>query len=160
LRNIVTFIRLIHFLAIFWMIAGIGNTIIPIYGAWAQDNLKLRSITLSASSKNYSYWLLPGVISSGITGYLYAGVDGLNVITSGWLLITGLIWIIQIFILLPLFGIGLRRVHYLALQAEKRGTTTQELDDALADNAPLVFGTLIIISTLLITIIPIFKPFS
>lgn len=154
-----TFIRLIHFLAIFWMIAGIGNTIIPIYGAWAQDNLKLRSITLAASSKNYSYWLLPGVIASGLTGYLYAGVDGVNVITSGWLLATGLIWIIQIFILLPLFGIGLRKVHYLALQADKKGSTTPELDDALADNAPLVFGTLIIISTLLVTVIPIFKPF-
>jgi len=141
------------------MIAGIGNTIIPIYGAWAQDNLKLRALTLSTCNKNYSYWLLPGVIASGITGYLYAGVDGINVITSGWLIATGLIWIIQIFILFPLFGIGLRRVHYLALQAEKKGTTTVELDDALADNAPLVFGTLIIISTLLITIIPIFKPF-
>jgi len=141
------------------MIAGIGNTIIPIYGAWAQDNLKLRSITLSTSSKNYSYWLLPGVIASGLTGYLYAGIDGVNVITSGWLLVTGLIWIIQIFILLPLFGIGLRKVHYLALQADKKGTPTPELDDALADNAPLVFGTLIIISTLLVTVIPIFKPF-
>ena len=51
---------------------------------------------------------------------------------------------------MPLFGIGLRKVHYLALQADKKGTPTPELDDALADNAPLVFGTLIIISTLLI----------
>ena len=44
-------------------------------------------------------------------------------------------------------------------EEDKKGTPTPELDDALADNAPLVFGTLIIISTLLVTVIPIFKPF-
>jgi hypothetical protein len=50
-------------------------------------------------------------------------------------------------------------VRYLALQSAKQGEPTEELRDALADNAPLVFGTLLAISVLVMTWLPIFRPF-
>jgi hypothetical protein len=155
----VTLVRFIHFIALFWMIGGIGNTLVPIYRAWFEEELHTKTVLLSAAQQNYTTWLLPGVIATGITGYLTAGVLELNVISTGWLAAMGVVWMLQIFILLPLLGIGLRRVRYLALQADKQGETTDELRDALADNAPLVFGVLIIISVFVMTWLPVFKPF-
>ena len=154
-----TFVRFVHFIALFWMIGGIGNTLVPIYRAWFEEELTIKIVLLSAAQQNYTTWLLPGVIATGITGYLYAGVLDMNVISTGWLAAMGAVWMLQIFILLPLLGIGLRRVRYLALQSEKQGEATDELRDALADNAPLVFGVLIIISVFVMTWLPVFKPF-
>ena len=141
------------------MIGGIGNTLVPVYRAWFEDELHTKTMLLTSAQQNYTTWLLPGVIATGITGYLSAGVLDLNVISTGWLAAMGAVWMLQIFILLPLLGIGLRRVRYLALQAEKLGESTDELRDALADNAPLVFGVLIIISVIVMTWLPVFKPF-
>lgn len=141
------------------MIGGIGNTLVPVYRAWFEDELKTKAVLFSAAQQNYTTWLLPGVIATGITGYLYAGVLDLNVISTGWLAAMGGVWMLQIFILLPLLGIGLRRVRYLVLQAEKQGEPTDELRDALADNAPRVFGVLIVISVIVMTWLPVFKPF-
>ncbi len=141
------------------MIGGVANTLVPVYRAWFEDELHTKAVLFSSAQQNYTTWLLPGVIASGITGYLYAGVRDLNVISTGWLAAMGAIWMLQIFILLPLLGIGLRRVRYLALQAEKQGEPTDELRDALADNAPLVFGVLIVVSVMVMTWLPVFKPF-
>jgi len=155
----VTLARFIHFIALFWLIGGVGNTLVPVYRAWFEDELKTKAILLSSAQQNYTTWLLPGVIATGLTGYVYAGALDLNVITTGWIAAMGAMWLLQIFILMPLLGIGLRRVRYLALQAEKTGEWTEELRDALADNAPLVFGLLIVISVLVMTWLPVFKPF-
>ncbi len=152
-------VRFIHILAMFWLIGGIANTIVPIYRAWSDENLQVKAILLSGARGNYTAWLLPGVIASGLTGYLYAGVLDLNVVTTGWLAVMGLVWMLQIFALMPLLGVALRRVHYLSLQADRRGESTPELEDALADNAPRVFGALIVLSALVMTVLPIFKPF-
>ena len=154
-----TLARFSHFIALFWLIGGIGNTLVPVYRAWFENELQTKAVLFTSAQQNYTTWLLPGVIATGITGYLYAGVLDLNVITTGWMAAMGVIWILQIFILLPLLGVGLRRVRFLVLQAEKQGETTDELRDALADNAPLVFGVLIIISVLVMTWLPVFKPF-
>jgi len=154
----VTLARFIHFIALFWLIGGVGNTLVPIYRAWFEDELQTKAVLFTSAQQNYTTWLLPGVIATGMTGYLYAGVLDLNVITTGWMAAMGAIWILQIFILLPLLGVGLRRVRFLVLQAEKQGEPTEELQDALADNAPLVFGVLIVISVLVMTWLPVFKP--
>ena len=54
---------------------------------------------------------------------------------------------------------GLRRVRLLALQAKKRGETTQELEDAINDRVPVVFGTLMVITMPVMTWLAIYKPF-
>jgi hypothetical protein len=155
----VTLARFVHVIALLWLVAGLGNTIVPIWRAWFIDELATKALLLTEAQRNYTTWLLPGLIATGITGYLYAGVLNLNVVTTGWLVAMQVLWILQIFILVPLLGIGLRRVRYLALQSAKQGAPTEELRDALADNAPLVFGTLLAISVLVMTWLPIFRPF-
>ena len=154
-----TLVRFIHTLALLVLVAGVGNTIVPIWRAWFLDELETRALLLSEAQRNYTSWLLPGIIATGITGYLYAGVLELNVVTTGWLVAMQALWLVQIFILVPLLGLGLRRVRYLALQSAKQGETTDELRDALADNAPLVFGTLLTATIVIMTWLPIFRPF-
>ena len=154
-----TLARFIHVIALLYLVAGIGNTIVPIWRAWFFEEIETRALLLTEAQRNYTTWLLPGIISTGITGYLYAGVLGLNVVTTGWLVAMQGLWMIQIFILVPLLGLGLRRVRYLALQSAKAGETTEELRDVLADNAPLVFGTLLVITVVIMTWLPIFRPF-
>jgi len=50
-------------------------------------------------------------------------------------------------------------VHLLALQAAKQGEVTDALRDALADNVPLVFGTLVVITIPIQLALAVFKPF-
>ena len=154
-----TLARFVHVIALLYLVAGVGNTIVPIWRAWFLDELETRALLLTEAQRNYTTWLLPGVIATGITGYLYAGVLELNVVTTGWLVAMQVLWIIQIFIFVPLLGLGLRRVRFLALQSAKQGETSEELRDALSDNAPLVFGTLLAVSIVVMTWLPIFRPF-
>jgi hypothetical protein len=155
----VTLARFVHVICLLYLVAGVGNTIVPIWRAWFDEQLETRALLLSEAQRNYTTWLLPGVIATGITGYLYAGVLELNVVTTGWLVAMQVLWLIQIFVLVPLLGLGLRRVRYLALQSSKQGETSEELRDALADNAPLVFGTLLVVTIVIMTWLPIFRPF-
>lgn len=154
-----TLARFVHVLALLYLVAGVGNTVVPIWRAWFTTEIETRALLLVEAQRNYTTWLLPGVISTGITGYLYAGVLDLNVVTVGWLVAMQVLWMVQIFILVPLLGLGLRRVRFLALQSAKDGKTSDELRDALADNAPLVFGTLLAVTIVIMTWLPIFRPF-
>lgn len=70
-----------------------------------------------------------------------------------------MLFIIDVFIFLPLMGVGLRRVRLLALQARKRGEMSEELQDALNDRVPVVFGTLMVISVPVMTWLAVWQPF-
>ena len=64
----------------------------------------------------------------------------------------------SLLVYLPLIGLGLRRVRLASLQAEKAGGITPELEEALADNVPIVFSG---IATLLLPVMAypvVFKP--
>jgi hypothetical protein len=50
---------------------------------------------------------------------------------------------------LPLTGLGLRRVRLAPLRSAKAGGITPELEEALVDNVPIVFGG---IATLLLPV--------
>jgi len=154
-----TLARFIHVIALLYFVAGVGNTMVPIWRAWFVDEIETKSLLLTEAQRNYTTWLLPGVISTGISGYLYAGVLELNVVTTGWLVAMQVIWMVQIFILVPLLGLGLRQVRYLALESAKKGEVTEQLRDAMADNAPLVFSTLLAVTIVIMTWLPIFRPF-
>ena len=149
----------LHMLALFWMMAGIGNVIVPTWKAWSAERIEVRALLLSDAARNETVWLLPGMLATAITGFVWAASVGWNPVRTGWLVALELVFAVDIFIFLPLMGIGLRRVRLLALQAQKRGEVTAELRDALADNVPLVFGTLIVATVPLMVWLPVFKPF-
>ncbi len=141
------------------MMAGIGATLVPIWRAWASDNLERRVMLLDEAHRNETLLLLPGTIALMFTGYAWATAAGLNVIVTWWLVALQVLLFIDLFIFIPLMGVGLRRVRYLALAAQKEGEMTEELRDAMADNVPLVFSTLIALTIPVMVWLPIFKPF-
>jgi hypothetical protein len=155
----VTFWRFVHLLALLYMMAGVGNTIVPIWKAWAAQALEEKALYLQDAQRNETFFLLPGFIAVLFSGYAWATAAGWNVVTTGWLVALQVLTLVDLLIFLPLMGVGLRRVRYLALAARKRGETTPELQEALADNVPLVFGTLIVFTVPFMVWLPVFKPF-
>jgi len=155
----VTLWRFLHLLSLFWLMAGIGNTVVPAWRAWLNQDLEERALLLVEAQRNESTWLLPGMIATVVSGYAWAAAGNYNVITTGWLLALQIVLAVDIFIFLPMMGVGLRRVRLLALQARKQGEVTDALRDALADNVPLVFGTLIVVTVPVMLWLSVFKPF-
>ena len=154
-----TFFRLLHVLALFWMMAGLGSVMVAVWRAWATSDLNLRATLLTEAQQNETRWLLSGLLATGLTGFAWAASENTNLVTTGWLLALELIYAVDVFIFLPLLGVGLRRVRLLALQAKKRGETTQELEDAINDRVPVVFGTLMVLTVPVMTWLAIYKPF-
>lgn len=154
-----TAFRALHLLALFWMMAGLGAVMVPVWRAWSAERLDLRALMLTEAQQNETRWLLPGMLATGLTGFAWAAAENTNPVTTGWLLALELVFAVDVFVFLPLLGVGLRRVRLLALQAEKRGEVGDELREALADRVPLVFGTLIAATVPLMTWLAVFKPF-
>ena len=154
-----TFWRLIHLLSMCLMMAGVGGTLVPIWRAWATEAIERRVMLLDEAHRNETLMLLPGTIAVLFSGYAWATASGINVIVTWWLVALQVLLLVDLFIFIPLMGVGLRRVRYLALAAEKQGAVTDELRDAMADNVPLVFGTLIAITIPIMVWLPVFKPF-
>jgi hypothetical protein len=141
------------------MMAGVGSTVPLIWRAWWMSDLDRKALLLGEAQTNESTWLLPGLIAAGITGFAWAAAEDWNLVRTGWLLALEVVFALDAFIFVPLMGVGLRRVRFLALQAQKRGEMTDELRDALADNVPLVFGTLVVLTIPLMVWLPVVQPF-
>jgi uncharacterized membrane protein len=152
-------LRLLHTLALFWLAGGLGAVAVPVWRAWAVRDLATRALLLQEAQRNETAWLLPGLIATGVSGVAWAAGDDWNLVTTGWLLALELVYMLDVFVALPLLGVGLRRVRYLALQANKRGELTPELEAALADNVPVVFVTVIVATLPLMAWLAVFKPF-
>ncbi|MGE3856542.1 MAG: DUF2269 family protein [Dehalococcoidia bacterium] len=151
--------RLLHLLSLCLMMAGVGGTLVPIWRAGATEQIERRVMLLEEAHKNETLMLLPGTIALMFSGYAWATASGINVIVTWWLVALQVLTMVDLFIFIPLMGVGLRRVRYLALAAEKQGKVTDELRDAMADNVPLVFSTLIAITIPFMVWLPVFKPF-
>ena len=151
--------RFLHLAALCYMMAGVGGTAVPIWRAWFADSLERRALLLEEAHRNEAVVLLPGMIALLFSGYAWAAAAELNVITTGWLVALQLLSWVDLFIFLPLMGVGLRRVRYLALAAAREGAMTDDLRSALADNVPLVFSALIVATVPLMIWLPVFKPF-
>src|SRR5215207_807410 len=131
----------------------------PVFRAWRSKDLRFQMAAFQQAAANETGLLLPGALLTGATGIGWGAAAGWNFFTTGWLLALWLCYLVAVFICLPLLGLGLRRARLLSLQASKTGRITPELEAALADNVPLVFGTLIIVLMAVMVWLPVFKPF-
>ncbi len=154
-----TVFRLLHTLALFWMMAGLGTVMVAIWRAWATSDTATRVVLLTEAAEAETRWLLPGILAAGITGFAWAASDNTNLVTTGWLLALEIVFAFDVFIFLPLMGVGLRRVRLLALQAQKRGELSEELETALNDRVPVVFGTMMVVTVPIMTWLAVGKPF-
>ncbi len=157
--NAVTIWHFLHILAVMLMAAGTGAVMLPVYRAWRATDLRFQMAAFRQAADNETGVLLPGALLTGATGVGWGAAAEWNFFTEGWLLALWLVYLLAVFICLPLLGLGLRRARLLSLQAAKTGEVTPELEAALSDNVPLVFGTLIIILLVVMTWLAVFKPF-
>ncbi len=141
------------------MAAGAGAVMLPVYRAWRSQDVRFQMAAFRQAADNETGLLLPGALLTGATGIGWGAAAGWNFFTDGWLLALWLVYLLAVFVCLPLLGLGLRRARLLSLQAAKTGKVTPELQAALADNVPLVFGTLIIVLMGVMTWLAVFKPF-
>ncbi|MFN0093830.1 MAG: DUF2269 family protein [Dehalococcoidia bacterium] len=151
--------RLIHLLCLAWLGAGLGATYPLILRAWASKDVKYQMYALVEAANNETRVLLPGAMSTGITGFFWAVASDYNFVTDGWLAALAVSFIFFYFICLPLMGFGLRRARIAALIAAKKGEATDELRAVLDDRVPIVFGTLLVFSVPFMAWLAIFKPF-
>ncbi len=150
--------RFLHTLTLLWFAAGIGATMLPIYRAHRSRDVSFQMHAFGQAADHETSVLLPGALLSGITGVFWGAAAGYNFFTTGWLVALWLCYIVAVFVCLPLLGLGLRRTRLLSLQAAKTGRMTPELERALGDNVPVVFGSLIIILMVIMTGLAVFKP--
>jgi uncharacterized membrane protein len=157
--NAVTIWHFLHVLSLFMLMAGTGATMMPVYRAWRSKDVRFQMASFRQAADNETGLLLPGALLAGATGVGWGAAAGWNFFTTGWLAALCVCYLLAVFVCLPLLGLGLRRARLLSLQAAKTGRITPELEAALADNVPLVFGTAIIALLGVITWLAIFKPF-
>ena len=154
--NILTFL---HLLAVFWYVMGLAATQIALVRGWRSQELQVQTSAFEEASHYQGVLLVPGAIAAGASGlFLWAQV-GYNLITTGWLLALEGLYILTLLVCLPLVGLGLRRARLASLQAKKAGRASRELEEALADNVPLVFGGLATLLVPIMTYLSVFKPF-
>ncbi len=151
--------RLLHELALLLYSAGLGATMMPVYRSWRSKDVRFQMHAFRQAADNETGLLLPGALLTGATGVFWGADAGDNFFTTGWLVALWVLYVISVFVCLPLLGLGLRRVRLLSLQAAKTNRVSPELEQALADNVPLVFGTLMIVFTVMMAWLAVVKPF-
>ncbi len=146
-------------LSAFWYVAGLAAVQISLVRGWQSDDLKVRAESFEEASHYQGVLLVPGAIATGATGvFLWTEMD-YNLITTGWLVLLEVLYIVTLLICLPLIGLGLRGARLAALQARKAGRATPEMEQAMADNVPLFFGGIATILLSAMTYLSVFRPF-
>jgi len=155
-ENILLFLQL---LSAFWYVAGLSAVQISLVRGGQSDDLKVRAESFDEAWHYQGVLLVPGAIASGAAGvFLWAQMD-YNLITTGWLLLLEVLYIVTLLVCLPLIGLGLRRVRLAALRARKAGRATPDLERAMADNVPLFFSGIATILLPAMTYLSVFRPF-
>ncbi len=154
--NVLTFL---HLLAVFCYVMGLAAIQLPLVRGWRSQDLTVQTTAFDEASHYQGVLLVPGAIAAGASGlFLWAEMD-YNPLTTGWLLALEGLYLVTLMLCLPLIGLGLRRTRLAALQAEKLGGATPELEEALADSVPLLFSGLATLLVPAMTYLSVFKPF-
>ena len=153
-------LRLLHVLSLFMMVSGLMATLLPLLRVWHTRDIERQLAAFEEADTAKVVLLIPGAILTGVTGFVWAVQKEYDFLTTGWLLTLIILYLFAVAICLPLMNLGLRRVQLLAMQAQKRGGgAASELEDALADNVPLIFGLIMLAAVPVMAWLPIFKPF-
>ena len=152
--------RLVHLVALFLFLVGMGGTMLPLYRAWTGADLQAQIYAFREAGRNQAGILLPGIILVGVTGLIWAIVsDHVDPIETGWLLAVEGIYLFVLFVCVPAMAASLRRARLLALHALKSGEVSPALAETLADRGAIVVGTLIFLLVLLMTALAVTRPF-
>lgn len=148
-----------HVLASFWYVAGLTSVQFALVRGWQSPEIETKVESFEEASHYQGVLLVPGGIAVVATGLFLWGAFDYNLLGPAWLLLLELLYVITLVVCLPLIGIGLRRARFAALQARRSGRTTPELEQAMSDAVPLVFGGIAAIMLPLAAALSIFRPF-
>ena len=151
-------LALLHLLAAFWYVMGLAAVQFPLIRGWRLDDLKLKAAAFEEAVHYQGLLLVPGIIASGVTGVFTWTQMDYNLVNSGWLIALEALYLVSLLVCLPLIGLGLRRARLASLRAEKSGGITPELEEALADNVPIVFSGIATLLLLPMAYLSIFRP--
>jgi uncharacterized membrane protein len=147
-----------HILAAFWYVAGLTAVQLSCVRAWQNDELAVRADALEEASHYQGILLVPGAIALVASGlFLWAQLD-YDLLTTPWLLALEALYIVTLLVCLPLGGIGLRRARLAALRARKAGRSTPELEQAMRESVPLVFGGIAALLVPVMAALSVFRP--
>ncbi|MBF6600141.1 MAG: DUF2269 family protein [Dehalococcoidia bacterium] len=152
-------IRWLHFLSLFYMTFGLGALMIPLWRGWRETEIERQLTAFEDATTAHKAALLPGTILVGATGVALAGNIGWNFFTTGWLIALEVIYLVVLFICIPVLGHSLNRVQVEALKSRKRRQPTSELQELLNDNVPIVFSLLILFLIPVMLYFAEFRPF-
>ena len=155
----VQILSLLHMLSLFLMMAGLGAVMIPLWRGWREDDLDRQLVAFEDVTTGHKAALLPGSIAVGATGVFLAADAGYNFFTTGWLLALEIVYLLVLFICIPLLGHALNRVEIESLKSKKKGEPTPQLKELLDDNVPIVLTLLILFSIPVMVWLAEFKPF-
>jgi uncharacterized membrane protein len=150
--------KIFHVLSLFLYVGGLGGVLVPLYSGWRRRDVTYQSAAFQQAARSETSVLLPGILLTGLSGVFWAASAGYSYIRDVWLLVLAVLYLLNVFICLPLMGVGLRRARLLALQAAKTGQASEALRDTLDDNVPLVFGTIMALLLPLMAWLAIFRP--
>jgi uncharacterized membrane protein len=148
----------LHILAAIWYTSGLTAVQLTIVRGWRADDVSTKVDAFSEATHYQGILLIPGGIAVIGTGLFLWGQLDYNFVTTPWLVAVEAMYVITILVCLPLIGMGLRRARIAALLAERRGNVTQELEEAMADNVPLVFGGLAALMVPAMAALSVFRP--
>ncbi|MCH7617037.1 MAG: DUF2269 family protein [Chloroflexi bacterium] len=148
----------LHVLAALWYVAGLTSVQIALVRGWQAPEVETRVVAFSEATHYQGILLIPGAIAVATTGLFLWGQLDYNFVTTPWLLGVEAMYIVTLLVCIPLMGMGLRRARIASLMAERRGNVTPELEEAMADSVPLVFGGIATIFVPAMVALSVFRP--
>ncbi|MCH7952858.1 MAG: DUF2269 family protein [Chloroflexi bacterium] len=148
----------LHLLAALWYAAGLTSVQLALVRGWQAPEVDTRVVAFSEATHYQGVLLVPGAIAVATTGLFLWGQLDYNFVTTPWLLGVEAMYIVTLLVCIPLMGMGLRRARIASLIAERRGETTAELEEAMADSVPLVFGGVATILVPAMVALSVFRP--
>lgn len=148
----------LHVLAAIWYAAGLTSVQLALVRGWQTEDISTKVDAFGEASHYQGVLLVPGGIAVAATGLFLWGQLDYNFVTTPWLLAVETMYIVTLLVCLPLIGMGLRRARIAALMAERRGEVSQELEEAMADSVPLVFGGIAAMLVPAMAALSVFRP--
>ena len=148
----------LHLLAAFWYVIGLTAIQLSLVRAQQHEAVSVKADSIEEASHYQGVLLVPGAIAAVSTGVFLWALD-YNLITTPWLLVVEVMYIVTLLIFLPLTGAGLRRARVAALRVGKSDSATPEQTAAMADPIPLTLMGLATILVPIMAALSVFKPF-
>ena len=148
-----------HVLSAFWYVIGLSAVQLAYVRASQSSEVSVQVAALEEASHYQGVLLVPGAIAIGATGLFYWMKLDYEPLRTGFLLALEGLYLLTLFVFLPIVGMGLRRARIAALKARRAGASVPELERALQDSVPLVFGSLATIILVVMALISVSQPF-